>query len=71
MLDEHGQILKEAQVASEPESFVGYLRSLPEPIEEIGLEAGPLSQWLHRGLAEAGIDATLLETRRVLLGQHR
>lgn len=65
VLDEHGQILKEAQVASEPEAFVEYLRSLPEPIEAIGLEAGPLSQWLHRGLAEAGIDATLLETRRV------
>jgi transposase len=65
VLDEHGQILKEAQVASEPEAFVDFLRSLPEPIEAIGLEAGPLSQWLHRGLAEAGIDATLLETRRV------
>lgn len=65
VLDQHGQILKEAQVASEPEAFVGYLRSLPEPIEAIGLEAGPLSQWLHRGLAEAGIDATLLETRRI------
>src|SRR3546814_8117392 len=65
VLDEHGHILKEAQVASEPESFVRYLRSLPEPIEAIGLEAGPLSQWLHRGLAEAGIDTTLMETRRV------
>ncbi len=65
VLDEHGQILKEAQVASEPESFVRYLRNLPEPIEAIGLEAGPLSQWLHRGLAEAGIETTLLETRRV------
>lgn len=65
VLDEHGRILKEAQVASEPDAFIEYLRSLPEPIEAIGLEAGPLSQWLHRGLAEAGIDATLLETRRV------
>lgn len=65
VLDEHGRILKEAQVASEPDAFIEYLRSLPEPIEAIGLEAGPLSQWLHRGLAEAGIDVTLLETRRV------
>lgn len=65
VLDEHGHILKEAQVASEPEAFIEYLRSLSEPIEAIGLEAGPLSQWLHRGLADAGIDVTLLETRRV------
>ena len=65
VLDEYGEILKEAQVPSEPEAFVAFLRALPEPIEAIGLEAGPLSQWLHRGLAEAGIDATLLETRRI------
>lgn len=65
VLDEHGRILKEAQVASEPEAFVDFLRSLPWAIDAIGLEAGPLSQWLHRGLAEAGIEVTLLETRRV------
>ncbi|CAN7723538.1 IS110 family transposase [Aminobacter sp. LjRoot7] len=65
VLDEHGHILKEVQVASEPEAFVAFLRSLRRPIDAIGLEAGPLSQWLYRGLAEAGIDATLLETRRV------
>lgn len=69
VLDEHGQILKEAQVASEPEVFVEYLRSLPEPIEAIGLEAGPLSQWLHRGLAEAGVNrrANLTLDRRPIL----
>src|SRR5215217_5562373 len=31
----------------------------------IGLEAGPLSQWLHAGLGEAGFEAVLLETRHV------
>lgn len=28
----------------------------------VGLEAGPLSQWLREGLAEAGLDVVLLET---------
>ena len=31
----------------------------------IGLEAGPLSQWLHLGLTEAGLDAVLMEIRQV------
>jgi len=29
------------------------------------LEAGPLSQWLHAGLIQAGFEAVLLETRHV------
>jgi hypothetical protein len=39
----------------------------------IGLEAGPLSQWLHAGLTAAGFDVILLETRYVkaALGRHR
>lgn len=31
----------------------------------IGLEAGPLSQWLHAGLTAAGFEVILLETRHV------
>nr|WP_306423842.1 hypothetical protein [Brucella intermedia] len=31
----------------------------------IGLEAGPLSQWLHRGLADARLEVVLMETRQV------
>ena len=34
-------------------------------VTRIGLEAGPLSQWLHAGLTNAGYEATLLETRQV------
>lgn len=65
ILDEHGQILKRAQVASEPEAFVAFLGGLPWSIAAIGLEAGPLSQWLHHGLAAAGFDPVLMETRQV------
>jgi transposase len=34
-------------------------------VARIGLEAGPLSQWLHAGLTAAGFEAVLLETRHV------
>ena len=65
VLDEHGRVLERAQIASEPEAFVAFLRNLPWPVAAMGLEAGPLSQWLHRGLAEAGFDLILMETRQV------
>ena len=35
------------------------------PIARVGLEAGPLSQWLHAGLTAAGFETVLLETRHV------
>ena len=34
-------------------------------VTRIGLEAGPLSQWLHAGLSRAGFEVVLLETRQV------
>jgi len=34
-------------------------------IADVGLEAGPMSQWLHRGLSEAGQPVVLMETRQV------
>src|SRR3954452_17467293 len=34
-------------------------------IERIGLEAGPLSQWLYSGLAEAGLPIICVETRHM------
>jgi transposase len=34
-------------------------------VKRVGLEAGPLSQWLHAGLKRAGFDTLLLETRHV------
>src|SRR5262249_34886693 len=34
-------------------------------VRRIGLEAGPLSQWLHAGVKRGGVEAVLLETRDV------
>ena len=65
LVSEHGKIVNEAQVASEPEVLVRWAREQEGTIAAIGLEAGPLSQWLHRGLSGAGLDVVLMETRQV------
>ena len=65
LVDARGEVVREAKVASEPEALVRFLRKQQLPIVRVALEAGPLSQWLHAGLVEAGFDAVLLETRHV------
>ena len=65
VLDEKGKIATEAQVASAPEALVAFLRKLAHEIAAIGLEAGPLSHWLHKGLTDAGFEPVLMETRQV------
>jgi transposase len=65
VVDATGRIVREAKVASEPEALVGFFRQLGVAVTRVGLEAGPLSQWLHAGLTGAGLEAVLLETRQV------
>jgi transposase len=65
VVDAQGKIVKEAKVASEPEALVGFFKVLGFTVKRIGLEAGPLSQWLHAGLTRAGFETVLLETRHV------
>jgi len=65
IVDASGKIVRETKVASEPEVLVEFFKGLSFPVMRIGLEAGPLSQWLHAGLARAGFETVLLETRHV------
>lgn len=65
VLDGTGKIVCEKKVASEPEALVAFFRATGLIFTRIGLEAGPLSQWLHAGLTEAGLAAVLIETRHV------
>ena len=65
VVDGTGRIVREGKVASEPDALVRYLRESGLVLTRVGLEAGPLSQWLHAGLIEAGFEAVLLETRHV------
>jgi transposase len=65
VVDAQGKIVKEAKVSSEPEDLVSFFKGLGFPMKRIGLEAGPLSQWLHAGLTQAAFETVLLETRHV------
>src|SRR4249919_3125722 len=65
VVDTQGKIVKEAKIASEPDALIAFFEALGFAVKRIGLEAGPLSQWLHAGLKRAGFEAVLLETRHV------
>jgi len=55
VVDATGRIVREAKVASEPEVLTAWFRGLGISLSRIGLEAGPLSQWLYAGMREAGL----------------
>src|ERR1700752_5344603 len=65
VVDAEGRIVREDKVASEPEALIAWFESLAVTVERIGLEAGPLSQWLHAAMAKAGLAGDLLEPRHV------
>ena len=60
-----GKVVKEVKVETRPEALVKFFNNFGLPLTRIGLEAGPLSQWLHAGLTEAGFETVLMETRHV------
>ena len=65
IVDDTGKIVRELKVASEPEALLAVLTSAAYLFKRIGLEAGPLSQWLFSALAEAGLPAICVETRHM------
>src|SRR3974390_1380382 len=65
VVDAKGRNVREAKVASEPETLIEWFRGLGIAMMRIGLEAGPLSQWLYAGMRDAGLAVELLETRHV------
>lgn len=65
VVDASGKIIRESKVASEPAALIGWFGSLGFDLVRIGLEAGPLSQWLYAAMRNAGFAVELLETRHV------
>jgi len=65
IVDDTGKIVREAKVASEPEALLAVLTSGGHHFKRIGLEAGPLSQWLFSALGEAGLPVICVETRHM------
>src|SRR5215475_10296330 len=65
IVDATGEIVKEAKVESHPDALVKFFKAFGLPLTVIGLEAGPLSQWLYAGLTGTGFLTSLMETRHV------
>ena len=65
IVDDTGRIVREVKMASEPEALLPVLTNPAFHFKRIGLEAGPLSQWLYSALAEAGLPAICVETRHM------
>jgi transposase len=65
IVDGTGKIVREVKVASEPDALLQVLRNPVYFFKRIGLEAGPLSQWLFSALAEGGLPVICVETRHM------
>ena len=64
-VDAAGKVLAERKIATEPDDLIELLGWIRSEYGRIGLEAGPLSQWLVTGLAEAGLPIVCVETRHM------
>ena len=59
IVDDSGRIVREVKVASEPEALLQVLSKPTYHFKRIGLEAGPLSQWLFSTLRRSGLASDL------------
>jgi transposase len=65
VIDEEGKVRLERSVPSDVPDLVRCLSEFGEPIHQVGLEAGTLTQHLTYGLREAGFDVVCMEARQV------
>ncbi len=65
IVDAQGKVQCEFRAESEPDALAAAFMTTGVVFTRIGLEAGPLSQWLYAGLAKAGLPVVLLETRQL------
>jgi transposase len=65
VVDDTGKVILEQKVPTEPADIIDGLTSLGVPFGRIGIEAGPLSQWLVNGLSAADLPVICVETRHM------
>ena len=63
VVDGDGAVLWQGKAPSEPGPLIARLPEWSGSIDLAGIEACPLSEWLHRGLREAGIPVICIEVR--------
>ena len=65
IVDADGALVRELKVASEPEAIGSALRETGCPYKRVGLETGPLCQWLYGGLRAQGLPAICVDARQM------
>lgn len=65
VVDSEGLIHKECTAPSDPAAILDVLGEDLANVVRIGLEAGPMSEWIARGLEAHGVVVVLMETRQV------
>lgn len=65
VMDREGAIVAELKALSDGGAICQALAPHRSRLALVGLEAGPLSEWLHRELAASGLEVVLMETRQV------
>jgi transposase len=65
VVDEHGIVIREAKVPSEPEAISTWLADLSLDVFRVGLEIGGLARWLYAELRSTGWPAICIDPRRL------
>ena len=65
VVDDAGKVVLEQKVPTEPDAIIALLTSLGATYGRIGIEAGPLSQWLVNALTAAELPVICVETRHM------
>src|ERR1700676_184563 len=65
VVDEAGTVIMEQKVPAEPTDIIALLTSLGVSYGRIGIEAGPLSQWLVNALTAAELPVICVQTRHM------
>ena len=65
VVDDAGKVILEQKVPTEPADIIALLTSLGVSYGRIGIEAGPLSQWLFNALTAADLPVICVETRHM------
>ncbi len=65
VIDETGRLLKEAKIPTEPEAIASLLAKGGFACKRVGLEAGPMSQWLYAELAAVGLPVICVEAQHM------
>src|SRR6266705_5448192 len=65
VVDDAGKVILEQKVPTEPADIIALLSSLGVTFCRIGIEAGPLSQWLVNALTAVALPVICVETRHM------